>query len=218
MCWTAADRPLARWWKWQSAREKCTFLIQGWIIFVLLLPSSFRWCFSNVGKRREVQLFSGGRKVLFSWHLKISIEISKIAIFSFQKNVSSLSFYHRLQNIIGKMMVKGEQILFILGWEKCISLWRIVMGKVIGAKRVVSSTYDANALVIARETYVSLASNPSKPRNPEFFNRKYETSGIWLPDIWDERKWNNIGVVARGQCCFTFVHSRCPEVTKRFVL
>jgi hypothetical protein len=61
-----------------------------------------------------MQLVSGGRKVLFFLHPKIGIAISKKALFSLQKRATSISFYRILKNIIGKMMAKGEQIIFDL--------------------------------------------------------------------------------------------------------
>ena len=52
------------------------------------------------------------------------------------------------------------------------------MGKVIRAKRVVSSTYDANAMVIARGNVRIPRIKPIETSHSKIFNLKYETSGI----------------------------------------
>jgi hypothetical protein len=52
------------------------------------------------------------------------------------------------------------------------------MGKVIRALRSVSSTYDAKALVIARENIRIPRIKPIETSQSENFNGKYETAGI----------------------------------------
>ena len=71
----------------------------------------------------------------FSRNRPITWVYSKTASFSFQRRATTLSFYHRLQDIIGKIIPKGQKKISTQWWDKGTSVRWIVVDKVGGVRR-----------------------------------------------------------------------------------